>query len=104
MFLIGADQFAQLPSWKEPDELLRRVRLGVATRPGFAREELDNVLASVADPSRVVLFDLEPLPIASSELRARLERGEDVSAFVPPAVWELVERESLYGRGYTSVG
>jgi nicotinate-nucleotide adenylyltransferase len=101
VFLVGADQFAQLPSWKEPDELLRRVRLGVATRPGFAREQLDRVLDRLADPARVTFFELEPLPIASSELRARLERGEDVSAFVPAAVWELVERESLHGRGYT---
>src|SRR5258708_5583336 len=34
IFLIGADQFRSFLTWKEPDEVLRRARLGVATRPG----------------------------------------------------------------------
>ena len=39
------------------------------------------------------------MPIASSELRERLDRGDDVSALVPAAVWALIERDGLYGRG-----
>jgi len=101
-FLVGADELASFPSWKEPGEVLRRVRLGVAMRPGFPRETLDPVLARLAQPERVAFFDLEPFPIASSELRARLDRGEDVHELVPAAVWSLIERDGLYGRpGYT---
>jgi nicotinate-nucleotide adenylyltransferase len=96
-FLLGADEFAGFLDWKEPAEVLRLVCLGVATRPGFPRERLDAVLATLDDPERVRLFEIEPLPIASSELRARLDRGEDVSAFVPAAVSELIRRERLYG-------
>ena len=44
VFLIGADEFCAFASWKEPDEVLRLARLGVATRPGFPRERLDAVL------------------------------------------------------------
>src|SRR5262249_1172869 len=44
VFVIGADQFADFPTWKEPDEVLRRARLAVATRPGFPRERLQAVL------------------------------------------------------------
>jgi nicotinate-nucleotide adenylyltransferase len=103
-FLLGADQFAALPSWREPEELLRRVRLGVATRPGYPQERLEAVLAQLATPERVSFFELEPMPVASRELRARLDRGEDVHEFVPAAVWELIERDGLYGRGYTDDG
>jgi len=102
-FLLGADQFAGFPAWKEPEALLGLVRLGVATRPGYPRERLDAVLEALGSPERVRFFDLEPLPIASSDLRARLDRGEDVHEFVPGAVWELIERGHLYGRGYTGV-
>jgi nicotinate-nucleotide adenylyltransferase len=98
-FLLGADQFADFLAWKEPDELLRLVRLGVATRPGYPREQLDAVLARLTAPDQVRLFDLEPLPIASRELRARLERGEDVRELVPTAVCDLIERDGLYGLG-----
>jgi nicotinate-nucleotide adenylyltransferase len=103
VFLLGADEFADLLAWKEPAELLQRVRLGVATRPGYPPERLDSVLARLDRPERVLFFDLEPMPIASRELRARLDRGEDVHELVPAAVWQLIERDSLYGlpHGYT---
>jgi nicotinate-nucleotide adenylyltransferase len=93
VFLIGADQFSDFLSWIEPDEVLRRARIGVATRPGYPRERLDAVLERLEAPDRVLFFELEPLPIASSELRDRLDRE-----VVPPAVWELIERDSLYSR------
>jgi len=98
-FLLGADEFAGFLGWKEPEAVLGRVRLGVATRPGFPHDTLDPVLARLEHPERVDFFDLEPHPIASSELRARLDRGEDVHELVPAAVWELIERDGLYGRG-----
>ena len=102
VFLVGADEFSSFLGWKEPEEVLRLARLGVATRPGFPRETLEPVLARLSHPERVLFFDLEPFPIASRELRARLDRGEDVHDLVPAAVWELIERDGLYGRpGYT---
>jgi nicotinate-nucleotide adenylyltransferase len=98
-FLLGADEFARFLDWKDPEELLHLLGLGVATRPGYPREHLDRVLGRLQSPGRVRFFDLEPFPIASSDLRARLDRGEDVHEFVPPAVWDLIDRGRLYGRG-----
>jgi nicotinate-nucleotide adenylyltransferase len=100
-FLLGADEFAGFLEWKDPEEVLRLVRLGVATRPGYPRDRLEPVLAALAAPERVAFFDLEPFPISSRELRAALDRGEDVHELMPPAVWELIERDGLYGRSYT---
>ena len=34
VFLIGADEFVALPTWKDPQRVLDLARLGVATRPG----------------------------------------------------------------------
>jgi nicotinate-nucleotide adenylyltransferase len=96
-FLLGADEFAGFLGWKEPGKVLRLVRLGVATRPGFPRARLDAVLTELDDRERVRFFEIEPLPISSSELRARLDRGEDVHELVPAAVWELIARKRLYG-------
>ncbi len=102
VFLLGADEFASFLGWKEPEEVLLRVTLGVATRPGFPRKVLDPVLTRLEHPERVEFFELEPHPIASSELRARLDRGEDVSDLVPAAVWKLIAEDGLYGLpGYT---
>ena len=76
----------------EPEEVLRLVRLGVATRPGYE-------LTPPAVPGRVTFFEIEAFPISSTELRARLDGGEDVHELLPAAVWELIERDGLYGRG-----
>ena len=96
VFLIGADQFCDFPSWKEPEEVLRRARLSVATRPSFPQERLDQVLAGLSLPDRVSFFQIEPTPVSSRELRAALAAGEDVSRELPVAVAELIRAERLY--------
>jgi nicotinate-nucleotide adenylyltransferase len=103
VFLIGADEFSDFLSWKDPDEVLRRTRLAVATRPGFPRERLETVLERLDQPGRVLFFEIEPLPISSRDLRARLAEGANVSGELPPAVAEIVVAERLYARraGYT---
>jgi nicotinate-nucleotide adenylyltransferase len=100
VFLIGADEFVQFPRWKEPDEVLRRARLGVATRPGYPPERLEETLAALDAPARVLFFELEPHPVSSRELRSALARGEDVTG-VPRAVRRVIDRDGIYrSHGY----
>ncbi len=40
IFLMGADQYRDFPTWKEPDAVLEHVQLGVATRAGVDRPPL----------------------------------------------------------------
>jgi len=99
IFLIGADQFRALLTWKEPDAVLERVRLGVATRPGFPHEELEPVLGALRDPARVSFFDIEPVPVSGTLVRARCADGDSLSGLVPPAVEQLVRELGLYRAG-----
>lgn len=99
LFLVGADEFAEFPSWKEPDEVLELARLGVATRPGYPRGRLDNVLRELRRPDRVEFFEIEPLDIASRDIRARIARGEPIDGLVPPAVAAEIEALGLYRVG-----
>jgi len=93
IFLVGADEFCDFLSWKEPDEVLARVRLGVATRPGFSRERLQPVLDRLRQPDRVRFFEIAPTPVASSGLRDTF-----VAEDVPSAVAEIIHRDRLYAR------
>jgi nicotinate-nucleotide adenylyltransferase len=99
LFLIGADQFCDFLSWVEPDEVLEHAVLAVATRPGFPRERLEEVLGQLRRPERVLFFEIEPTPVASSELRERLAAGLDVSGDVPSAVERIIRAHGLYTAG-----
>ena len=96
LVLVGADQFASFPTWKEPAEVLRLARVGVATRPGVAGSKLAAVLATLDRPERVVFFEIPPIAASSTEVRNRARRGEAIDDLVPPGVARLIEAERLY--------
>ena len=96
VFVIGADQFRHFLAWSEPEEVLARTRLAVATRPGFPRAELDEVLEQVDRPEQVLFFEIEPNPAASTDVRARVAAGEPLDDLVPSAVARLIEERGLY--------
>ena len=97
LFLVGADEFCDFLEWKEPDAVLDLARLGVATRPGYPRERLDSVLEQLQRPDRVEFFEVEPVPVASRDLRERAARGEPLDGLVPAAVAKLIRGRRLYG-------
>jgi nicotinate-nucleotide adenylyltransferase len=99
LFLVGADEFASFPSWKEPDRVLELARLGVATRPGYELAQLDGVLERLQRPDRVVFFEIEPLDVSSSLLRERIDDGGSLAGLVPAAVAAEIERRGLYETG-----
>jgi nicotinate-nucleotide adenylyltransferase len=96
VFVVGADQFRGFLEWSEPDEVLERTRVAVATRPGFPRHELDRVLAELDRPERVLFFEIEPNPAASTDVRARAARAATLDGLVPPRVAGLIEERGLY--------
>ncbi len=96
VFLVGADEFASFLAWKEPERVLDLARLGVATRPGVDRASLDDVLARLGRPDRVGFFEIDPLPVSSSDIRGRLAAGGSISGLVPPPVEAEIARLELY--------
>ena len=94
IFIVGADEGAAFPSWKKPDEVLRRVRLAVGTRSGYPPPDLNRY------GDRVLSFQLDSPPVSSSEIRARIAAGETIDELVPPAVAAAIRELGLY-RGYT---
>ena len=98
VFLVGADEFADFLSWHEPNAVLEHARLGVATRPGVAREDLDGVLRRLERPGRVEMFEIPPVPVSSSDVRERVRRSEPIDDLVPPSVARLIVELDLYRR------
>ena len=94
IFVVGADEGAAFPTWKEPEEVLRWVRLAVGTRSGYPPPDLERY------GERVLAFRLPSPPVSSTEVRERIARGEPIDGLVPAAVAGALVESGLY-RGYT---
>jgi len=96
VFLLGADEFAEFLTWKEPERVLELARLGVGTRPGVPSDRVEDVRASLARPDRVELFEIEPHDVSSVQLRTLAAGGRPLDGFVPAAVAERIRKLGLY--------
>ncbi len=90
--VIGQDQFTGLHTWHGAAELLRRVTLAVAVRPGHGN---DDAAASVRAARRVELR-MTSMAVSSTDIRERVARGQDIGALVPPAVAHYIRDHRLY--------
>ena len=87
-YLVGADQLAQLPNWREAPELARLVEFVVIPRPGETAPPL-------AAPFRARVLRGFPLGVSSSEIRARCRAGLGIAHLTPAAVAEAVKNNRL---------
>jgi nicotinate-nucleotide adenylyltransferase len=96
IFVIGADELAAFASWKRPERVLELVRLGVAMRPGVPDGSVREAGARLPAPDRILYFAMPPVAVSSTDVRARVARGEPIDELVPPAVAEAIARLGLY--------
>lgn len=90
VFIVGADEGAAFPNWKDPDEILRWVRLAVGTRSGYPPADLERY------GDRVIPFELDSPSISSSTVRERIQAGEPIGDLVPSDVARVIEERGLY--------
>jgi nicotinate-nucleotide adenylyltransferase len=90
VFVVGADEGAAFPLWKDPDEILRWVKLAVGTRSGYPPPDLERY------GDRVISFELASPPISSKAVRARIHEGKPVDDLVPSDVALLIGERGLY--------
>jgi nicotinate-nucleotide adenylyltransferase len=91
VLIIGADQYAGLHTWQGWQDLLSRVTLAVANRPGLmARPDA----AVLRFPHHVV--PLPMLDVSSTDIRQRCATGLPIDHLVPPAVARYIEQHQLY--------
>lgn len=93
-FLLGADAFLYLPTWKNVRELMRLCEFIVADRPGFTLRPARRLPHSTIHFLRGVRS-----PISSTEIRQAARRGRPLGHRVPPAVRDYIEKMRLYQRG-----
>lgn len=86
-FLIGADAFAEIATWRRWQDVVRAARFIVVARPGHTY--------AVPPGARVERLETLALTVSSSEIRARLAAGESPRE-LPPAVLAYIRERGLY--------
>ena len=99
VFLMGEDSLRDLPTWHDPERILRHAELAVAARPGIAAdlEEIASVISAIR--GRVRLVSTPEIPISSSDVRKRVRAGETIAGLVPASVADYIARHGLYTEG-----
>ena len=94
---IGSDMLLSFDGWHRWQDILRLSRLVVTSRNAGDAPELHEK-AKQLDPTgaRILLAPAPAMPMASSEIRTRLARGERCEAQLPELVWQIIRREGLY--------
>jgi len=87
-FLIGADAFADIRTWRRWQDVVRLVEFIVVTRPGARYDAPPN--------ARVCELNGLDLPVSSSAIRQGIARGaRDLP--IPAAVLRYIRERGLYG-------
>jgi len=94
--ITGADAFLDLHRWREPERLLTLAEWIVVSRPGFSMESLATLRLLPPQFARVHLLETVHEDVSATQLRAALERGEDVDADLPPGVGAYIRQNHLY--------
>jgi nicotinate-nucleotide adenylyltransferase len=110
-FMLGADQFLEIPTWKNYESLLDSCDFIIASRPGFRLDALRLVIppekfgrsAQAPDGNKIVLRKSEvhllttvASHVSSTEIRQRLERKQTIHGLVPARVEEYIVGQALY--------
>jgi nicotinate-nucleotide adenylyltransferase len=82
--LMGSDQYAKRETWHRWADLEKLCDIAIVARPGW-----------ILDP-KVKAIPMIPMPISASDIRARVARGEDVSAMLPTPVLAYIRQHGLY--------
>jgi nicotinate-nucleotide adenylyltransferase len=109
VWLLGRDAYRGLPTWYRWRELTALAHLVVLQRPGDDAQ-LDDTMREFTAAHRVndvALLRLEPagrvafvetpmLNVSSTDIRMRLQRGENVEQLLPSAVSTYIKQHHLY--------
>jgi nicotinate-nucleotide adenylyltransferase len=116
-FLLGADSFLQIKTWRTPEILLNLCDFIVASRPGFSSDALRRAVPPSVLPrtqkesagrhapgnlalrrTTVFLLDAVLSPVSATEVRRRLKQDQTIRGLVPARVEEYITRQGLYQR------
>jgi len=110
-FIIGADAFAEIATWRAYPALLEMCHFVVISRDRTAadvviarnRQAQDRLSTpascAAATSTTVIPLAADTRPVSSTMVRARIAAGVDITGLVPQPVATYIARHALYRQG-----
>jgi len=109
-FMLGADAFAEIESWRDYPALLKASHFVVVSRPGYPVDGIDRRMPALAtrmvrgapDDTQaggepmIFLIDAPTADVSSTAIRKKVAARESIAGLVPAAVQQHIEQHGLY--------
>jgi nicotinate-nucleotide adenylyltransferase len=108
-FVLGADAFADIGSWRDYPAILQSAHFAVVSRPGCPVDQLPHRLPLLADrmtrlpldavspiEPRIILIDARTTDVSSTAIRQRRSVNAAIEGMVPLEVQQHIEQHGLY--------
>ena len=97
-FIMGADMFLTLESWKEFSEIARLADLCAAARQGNDTSRLTEYAQKLESHygARCHIESISPIDVSSTEIRGILSAGGDAGGLLPEGVFDYIRQNGLY--------
>lgn len=86
-FIIGSDLLKYLDEWKDLAEIIKMVKVIVATRPGFPLEEIPSYIHTIA---------IRAVDVSAFEIRECVRKDKSFRYLVPEGVFNYINKKRLY--------
>ena len=90
VLIMGGDNLASLPKWKNYELILRDYSIYVYQRPNYALGDL------VHHPNVTLFEDVPLMKISASYIRQSIQAGQSVQYLVPEKVYDYLQSSNLY--------
>lgn len=90
-FIIGADAFGEIRTWRRWQELLKLCHFVVINRPGY-KIALPNKQAA----TKVIVLRITGIHLAATAIRKQIAKNKNISKLVPKAVYAYIKKHKLY--------
>ncbi len=99
-WLIGADSLPEVPTWHRVVDLVQRVTIVTATRPGWRSPEVGPLAQAIGEQAARRLLEhclqTPGIDVSATQIRRRRAAGRSIRFLVPDPVWTYINHHGLY--------
>ncbi|ETD70407.1 nicotinate-nucleotide adenylyltransferase [Pelistega indica] len=96
-WLMGSDQLNNFATWNDWQSILLYVQLVIVKRPHYDISPPPELLNELKKINKSLIFmNFDEIDLSSTEIRHKINQGEDVSNLIEAKVYQYIKQHGLY--------